>query len=159
MATINGDHIQNQVLLHASRQRVSHALTDSREFGRWFGIEFIGPFAEGERAKGRITAPGYENVTGELLIERIEPERHFVFRWHPNATDPARDYSSEPMTVVDFTLQDQAGGTLLTVDEVGFSALPADRRAEARKRDDEGWAMQMKSIERYLREHPQAPRK
>jgi hypothetical protein len=34
--------------------------------------------------------------------------------------------------------------------ESGFDRIPAARRAEAYRMHEEGWAAQMKSIERYL---------
>jgi hypothetical protein len=58
------------------------------------------------------------------------------------------------MTLVEFTLQDAPGGTLLRVVESGFDAIPADRRAEALKGNEQGWAAQMTAIEKYLLAHP-----
>ena len=37
----------------------------------------------GETIHGTITYPGYEGLTLEMAIERIEPERLFSYRWHP----------------------------------------------------------------------------
>jgi hypothetical protein len=39
------------------------------------------------------------------------PERTFSYRWHPYTIDPKVDYSSEPMTLVTFTLEPTATGT------------------------------------------------
>src|SRR5215831_12093826 len=82
------------------------------------------------------------------------PERRFAYRWHPNAVDTNRDYSKEPMTLVEFTLEDAPGGTLLKLVESGFDAIPLDRRAEALRGNDQGWSAQMTAIEKYLRAHP-----
>jgi uncharacterized protein YndB with AHSA1/START domain len=89
-----------------------------------------------------------------IVVNRIEPERRFSFRWHPNAIDPNQDYSKEPMTLVEFTLEEAEGGTLLTVTESGFDRIPIARRADALKGNDEGWAEQMKAIESYLHQNP-----
>ncbi|HEY6080811.1 MAG TPA: hypothetical protein VIW29_18480 [Polyangiaceae bacterium] len=48
------DRIQKQVVLRASRQRVWSALTDSKQFGAWFGVELDGPFVAGQGLSGRI---------------------------------------------------------------------------------------------------------
>jgi hypothetical protein len=56
------------------------------------------PFVPGRRVRGRITIRGYENLTLEVVVERMEAERVFSWRWHPYAVDPAADYSAEPMT-------------------------------------------------------------
>jgi hypothetical protein len=39
---------------------------------------------------------------------------------------------------------------MLTVTESGFDRIPRGRRAQAYRLNDEGWAEQMKSIERHL---------
>ena len=102
-----------------------------------------GPFAAGQSATGHITHPGYEHLKFEVQVERIEPEGHFSFRWHPYAIDPALDYSSEPPTLVEFRLEETADGTRLTVAESGFDRIPAHRRDEAFRMDSQGWSAQM----------------
>jgi uncharacterized protein YndB with AHSA1/START domain len=153
MTTHTTDRIEKQILLKAPRARVWRALTDSREFGAWFKAVLEGSFDEGATVKGRITHPGYEHMKLDLMIERIEPERRFSFRWHPYPIDPAKDYSAEPTTLVEFTLEEKPDGTLLTVTESGFDRIPIERRAEALKSNDGGWAGQMKAIDAYLRQN------
>jgi uncharacterized protein YndB with AHSA1/START domain len=60
------------------------------------------------------------------------------------------DYSAEPTTLVEFTLQDAEGGTALTIVESGFDRIPLARRAEAFRMNDQGWAGQMKNLERHV---------
>ena len=83
-------------------------------------------------------------------IEKMEPERLFSFRWHPYAIEPGVDYSSEPTTLVVFTLEEVEGGTLLKVVESGFDNIPASRRAKAFEMNSNGWAIQMENIKRHL---------
>ncbi len=131
------DRIEKRILLRAPRSRVWRALTDAREFGAWFRVALEGPFAEGTTVRGRITYPGYEHVTMEMLIERMDPERLFSYRWHPYAVSPDVDYSAEP-------------STLLTIVESGFDRLPSERRAEAFRMNDRGWAEQTENIARHV---------
>jgi len=144
------DRIEKEILLRATRQRVFRALTDAEEFGAWFGVKLAGRFAPGERIEGKITHPGYEHLTMQLTVERIEPERLFSYRWHPYAVDPKVDYSAEPTTLVEFRLEDAPGGTRLTVVESGFDQIPEARRAEAFRMNEGGWAAQMQNIERHV---------
>ena len=144
------DRIEKRVVVRASRSRVWRAITTAEEFGTWFRMNLDGAFAEGATIRGRITHPGYEHVTLELLVERIEPERYFSYRWHPYAIDPALDYSAEPTTLVEFTLEDAEGGTAVTIVESGFDRIPLSRRAEAFRMNDQGWAGQIKNLERYV---------
>jgi uncharacterized protein YndB with AHSA1/START domain len=146
--------IEKQIELKAPVARVWRALTDYREFGEWFRVALTGPFAPGKTSRGRILYPGYEHVVWEGAIQKIEPERLFSFTWaHPKSFDKANylpDYSGEPTTRVEFRLEKTPGGTLLTVTESGFENLAAERRKEAFKRNDGGWAEQMKNIEAFL---------
>ena len=144
------DRIEQQVRLSAPRARVWRALTDPQEFGKWFGVKLSGTVAPGAKLRGPITHPGYEHVTFEATVETVDPERRFSFRWHPYAIEPGVDYSSEPTTLVVFTLEEVDGGTLLTVVESGFDQIPASRRAKAFEMNSKGWAAQMENIARYL---------
>jgi uncharacterized protein YndB with AHSA1/START domain len=144
------DRIEKTLRLRAPRTRVWRALTDHEEFGSWFRVKLEGPFTPGGRVKGRITYPGYEHLVMDVTVETMEPEKLFSFRWHPYAIDPAVDYSHEPSTLVEFSLEDTKDGTQLTVVESGFDRLPAARRAEAFRANEGGWSEQMQNIERHV---------
>ena len=150
MPVVQTDRIEKQVLLRAPRSRVWHALTETKEFSQWFGVKLTGTFTPGARLSGQVTHKGYEHLTLELTVDRVEPERLFSWRWHPNAIDPAADYSAEPTTLVVFELEEVDGGTLLTVVESGFDRLPAARRDQAYSGNDGGWTMQMEFIARHV---------
>lgn len=132
------DRIERKILLRAPRSRVWRALTDAQEFGAWFRVKFEDAFAEGATVRRKTTYPGYEHLTMEVLIERMDPERLFSYRWHPYAVSPDVDYSAEPTTLVEFRLEEAEGGTLLTSVESGFDQLPSGRRAEAFRMNDRG---------------------
>ena len=146
----SSDRIEKQVVLRATRARVWRALTNHEEFGTWFRVKLDGPFVAGQTLRGHITHPGYEHVTMELDVERIEPERLFSYRWHPYAIDPKVDYKAEPSTLVEFRLDEAPGGTKLTVTESGFDRIPAHRRDEAFRMNEGGWAQQLVNIERHV---------
>ena len=148
--TMSTDRIEKRVVLRAPRPRVWRAIANAQEFGSWFGINLEGAFAEGRPIRGRMTIPGYELLTLELLVERIDPERHFSYRWHPYAVDPAVDYSAEPTTLVEFHLEETEDGTALTIIESGFDRIPLSRQAEAFRRNDQGWARQINHLARYV---------
>jgi uncharacterized protein YndB with AHSA1/START domain len=150
MTTTVSDRIEKRAVLRAPRARVWRALTDAAEFGTWFGVKLEAPFAEGAKVRGQITNPGYEHLTMEVQVERVEPERYFAFRWHPNAVDPKTDYSGEPTTLVEFRLEESPDGTVLTIIESGFDGIPLARRAEAFRGNDGGWTQQMRRIERHV---------
>jgi uncharacterized protein YndB with AHSA1/START domain len=151
---MESDRIEKQIQLKAPVSRVWRALTDYREFGAWFRVKLEAPFELGKEARGQITWPGYEHVTWRAVIQAIDPEQYFAFTWHPYAVDPNIDYSEEVPTLVEFHLEPSPAGTLLRVNEDGFSQIRADRRHEAFLRNDGGWTQQMKNIEEYVAQNP-----
>jgi uncharacterized protein YndB with AHSA1/START domain len=155
------DRIEKKILLRAPRKRVWRALSDSTEFGTWFGMKFDGPFTPGARLRGTIVGTTvdadvakaqkeYEGMPFEITVDRIEPERLFSFRWHPGAVERGVDYSHEPTTLIVFALEEVANGVMLTVTESGFDQIPLARRAKAFKANEQGWGMVVKLIEKYL---------
>ena len=137
-------------MLRAPRSRVWRAISDAKEFATWFRISLDGAFGAGRTVRGRVSIPGHEHLKFEMQVERIEPERYFSYRWHPYPNDPTADYSAEPMTLVEFTLEDAEGGTALTIVESGFDRIPLARRAEAFRMNDAGWAGQIKNLAAYV---------
>jgi uncharacterized protein YndB with AHSA1/START domain len=142
--------ISKRIELKTAPSKVWEALTDYTQFGQWFGVKLTGPFVPGETTRGKITHTGYEHVTFEVVVQKMEHEHMFSFTWHPYAVDPNRDYSHEPPTRVEFTLQKTATGTLLTVMESGFENIPPHRRDEAFRMNERGWTEQMKNIQTYV---------
>ena len=162
---MSSDRIEKKILLHAPRHRVWRALADSTEFGTWFGLRFDGPFRAGSPIRGTLTPTtvdaevgnaqkSHEGLPFEITIEKIEPERLFSFRWHPFAIDRNVDYSGEPTTLIEFTLEETADGILLTVTESGFDQIPLERRAKAFAANEQGWGMMVKVIGKYLGQKP-----
>jgi uncharacterized protein YndB with AHSA1/START domain len=148
--TTTTDRIEKQVLLRAPQERVWRAISDAKEFGSWFGMEFDGEFTPGTEIRGRLAqtkadpdvAKAQEPFAGHpmtFVVDRIEPMHTFSYRWHPFAIFPDVDYASEPLTLVTFTLASAEGGTLLTIVETGFDALPIARRAEAFGAEEMCW--------------------
>lgn len=153
--TTTTDSIQKEIMLKVPRSRAWRAISDPAEFGAWFSVDMSGvTFEPGKPVHARMTYPGFEGHAFELVVDRIEPERLFSFRWHPYGIDPQHDYSDEPMTLVVFELEEVAGGTRLTVTESGFDAIPLARRAEAFRMNSDGWAEQMRNIEAYVVKTP-----
>jgi len=162
---MNTDTIRKNILLRASMARVWRALSNSTEFGDWFGMKFHQPFAPGRVIKGEIVGTKadpevarmqeqHKGIQFEITIERMEPERLFSFRWHPGALDPNVDYSSEPTTLIEFTMEKVPEGVMLTVTESGFDRIPLARRAKVFAENEGGWTMVIKLIEAHLAQNP-----
>ncbi|HWG59216.1 MAG TPA: SRPBCC family protein [Candidatus Acidoferrales bacterium] len=159
------DRIEKEVLLHATLERVWEAISDSNQFGAWFGVAFDGPFVEGARLTGRIVPTTVDEEVArlqkphagkafEFLVDRIEQMQRISFRWHPFAVDASVDYSKEPTTLIVFELREVPSGVLLAISESGFDQIPLARRAQAFAANDGGWTMQTKLIAKYLTMQP-----
>ena len=155
------DRIEKSILIRSSRARVWRALVDSKEFGTWFGMRFDRAFEAGATLKGVIVPTEvdpevakhqkpFEGTPFEIVVDRIEPQTLFSFKWHPGAVDKSVDYSKEPMTQVTFTLEEAPGGIKVTVVESGFDKLPAERRAKAFAGNAEGWTMVVTLLEKWV---------
>ncbi len=159
--TTQTDIIEKQVTLRAPIERVWAAISDSAQFGRWFGARFEEPFEAGRRVAARMVPTGadedvarsqepYAGMQFYLWIERVEAPTHLSFRWQPGG-DPSGDATSEAeTTLVTFELQGVPAGTLLTIRESGFDAIPLERRARAFADNDRGWEIQATLIAKYL---------
>lgn len=155
------DRIEKKILLRAPIKRVWRALSNSMEFGIWFGVKFDSPFTPGARLSGKVVGTAvdadvaksqtqYARIPFEITIDRIEPERLLSFRWHPYAIEPGIDYSKEPTTLVEFTLEEVPNGVMLTVTESGFDKIPLERRAKAFTANERGWGIVITLVEKYL---------
>ena len=155
------DRIEKKILLRAPRERVWRAISDSKQFGTWFGARFDQPFVAGTPISGKFFPTAvdaevakqqqqFEGKPFNISIDRIDPMRLFSLRWHPYAVESGVDYSREPTTLVEFELEEVPGGTLLKITESGFDNVPLERRAQAFKSHSGGWTDQMNMIAKYL---------
>ena len=158
---MNTDRIEKRILLRAPHERVWRAISDAEQFGFWFGVTFDKPFVEGARLTATIvptkvdaedakSQQPYAGTRFEFMVERIEPMRHFSFRWHPFAVQPGVDASKEPTTLVVFELEAVDAGIVLTITESGFDHIPLERRAKAFAANEQGWEKQTQLVEKYL---------
>ena len=157
------DRIEKSAVLHASLQRVWRAVSDSAEFGTWFGLKVDGPFVEGVTVTAAIVptavdsevAAQQEAFSGDpfpLHVVTVDPPRRFAFRWNPL---PEKEFA-DLTTLVEFTLSEVDGGVLVEIVESGFDALPDSHRATAFADNSGGWATQLNLIGRYVSTAPWA---
>ncbi len=141
-AKASEDRIEKVVELRAPVSRVWQALTDHEEFGQWFRVKLDQPFKPGELSTGQMTYPGCEHYPWLARVERIEPMRLFSFRWHDFDENSDVDIADQPMTLVEFRLEEIPCGTRLTITESGFSTFPDHRRLDALRGNRKGWDIQ-----------------
>jgi uncharacterized protein YndB with AHSA1/START domain len=152
------DRIEKSTVLNASLDRVWRAISDSAEFGRWFGMAIDGPFVVGTRVSAVITPTEVDDDVADrqrphagrpspLQIVAVEPRRRFAFRWNPLPDNAIT-------TLVEFTLTEVDDGVLLEIVESGFDALPDDKRTSVFDGNSEGWTIQTRLVDTYLQRYP-----
>jgi uncharacterized protein YndB with AHSA1/START domain len=143
------DRIERTMVLPAQRQRVWEAVTKPEQLARWFGVVSDMDF----RVGGAIQFT-WENEPCPYpgVIEVIEPEQRFAFRWPSYAVShPRLTFATIPSTLVEITLEERAEGTLLTLVESGFASLPQPIPAEEAYRDNQdGWQACLNGLRAYL---------
>ena len=114
------DRIEKTIELKAPVSRVWRALTDHREFGTWFRVRWTGRSWSGRCRAGRSPIRASSTCAGRRWCRRWSPSGCSRSPGIPTRIDPNEDYSKEPPTLVEFTLQKTATGTLLRVVEFGL---------------------------------------
>lgn len=141
------DRIEREVVIRAPAVRVWAALTEPLHLAQWFGDG--GAEVDSLRPGGRITFVWREHGTARAVIEVVDPPRAFSYRW---ALRPDVDPRPGNSTLVEFTLQEEAGATRLRVVESGFAGLEwsAEERARDVKANVSGWAAELGELVEYL---------
>ncbi|MEZ5922377.1 MAG: SRPBCC family protein [Parvularculaceae bacterium] len=143
------DTITRQIRIEADPQRVWEALTDAVSFGEWFRVKLDGPFVVGAKTTGAMTYPGHEGVRWISVTEALEAPHRFVFRW-PDCPPGEEAGPGAVWLTVEFILEPQDGGTLVTVTETGFAVLAEDRRVSMLRDNAEGWEIQAANLKNYV---------
>jgi uncharacterized protein YndB with AHSA1/START domain len=137
------DRIERVVTLPVSQERAWRAITDPAEISKWF---------EGcEMTELRVGAGFVMGGDARCRIEAVEPPRRFAYSWHPGGEqDQETPLAEQPLTLVEFTLEEIADGTKLTVVETGFTSLPAEMYERAFRENTGGWAEVLGNLAAYL---------
>lgn len=136
------DHIERTVELAAPPARVWAALTTAEGLAAWFGQQASIDLRPG----GEARMSWDDGPTQRLVVERVEEPSVFGFTWPIYglaAEDPRRTY-------VEFTLEETATGTRLTVVESGFAQLPPEEHKVAFDGNTHGWRAELDELVAYL---------
>jgi uncharacterized protein YndB with AHSA1/START domain len=104
--------VRRTIFLSAVRAKVWGALTTPDDLAMWLGevLEFE------PRAGAPVVVRDPDGSMRRGLVEAVEVERSLVLRWRRLA-GAGTTLEVGPATRVEFTLEDEAGGTRLTVTE------------------------------------------
>ncbi|MFD8497556.1 SRPBCC domain-containing protein [Amycolatopsis sp. NPDC059657] len=130
------DSIEREVEINAPIDRVWGLVTEP---GWWIGDG--GADEQQRRQEGELHIVEHAKYgTFALKIEKTDPRKYISYRWIGGYPDPDGD-----STLVEFSLQEREGGTLLKVVESGFDSLnkTPDERKQAVEGNYEGWKFQL----------------
>lgn len=132
--------VTRSLVIHAPPDKVWQKLTDGASIAIWLTEFRFTTFEPG----ARFTMPAGDDSPPGVLVT-IEPPHRFAFRW-------TAEQGHDDMTLVSFTLEPVAGGTLVTVTESGFEKLdPAIRQAPF-ERNSRGWGYALEGLAKLAEE-------
>jgi uncharacterized protein YndB with AHSA1/START domain len=153
---MSADRIVREVKIQAPIERVWAVLTEPAHVGVWFGS---GVPAEIDLRPGGVMVLDHgEHGRYPTLIVNVDPPHAFSYRWA--SAYPGITATEDNSTLVEFSLQAAADGTLLRVVESGFDTLviPAGREDSAGfESHAQGWAGVVVKLGEYAENRDAAP--
>lgn len=140
---MRADEIRREVLLDAPIEKVWASLTEPDHLAQWFGDSAEVDLRPGGRARF-----GWSefNDSVEATIEVVDQPTRFSFRWESFRDTPLEAAA----TLVEFVLEPSDGGTLLTLVESGFVALPENAYQEFYDENSSGWHVELNDLAVYV---------
>lgn len=135
--------VERTIWIEAPRDRVWHAVTDPLQLEQWYAVGC--PWEIPALEVGATVR--FHNTDTDILsatIEVLDPPRQFTLRWQPDPTYP------ETALVTTFILEEEKGGTRVTINESGYESLPEDVRGKLADQAGEGYAISMESLKAHL---------
>lgn len=143
------DCIERTLLLPVPRERVWDAITKPEHLSHWLSMVRDMDF----RVGGHINFTwNNERSPYPGIIETIEPLHRFAFRWSSYAIGhPELKLPPTTGTLVQFTLEEVAEGTRLTLVESGFASLAeAIPAVQSYQDNQQGWDALLAELQTYL---------
>jgi uncharacterized protein YndB with AHSA1/START domain len=151
------EQIEREILIDAPLDVVWGVVTEPEHVAGWFsdsaGIDL--------RPGGEAVLTWEEHGTVPARIEKVEAPNFFSFRWMPAAPGDrdASELREGNSTLVEFSLSDLGGSTLLRVVESGFRELgePEEEKASFVEKNREGWEWELGELREYVSRQAHGP--
>jgi len=137
--------IERSIWINAPRERVWQAITVPETIQRWWGGDY---WAFAALEVGAEVQFGDRNNPMLAHIGAVNPPREFAIEWPPQA-----QYHNIVM-VTRYLLEEENGGTRVTVSESGYEALPDDIRQKRFDRSAKGYETVLAGLKTLVEAHP-----
>lgn len=133
--------VERTIWINAPRARVWEAVTQVEQIRQWWGDDHW----EIDRLEvGGTVKFGDPADLMHATIAVVEPPHQFSIEWPPQA-----QYHSIPF-FMSYVLDEENGGTRVTVMETGFEALPDDIRQERFDSTHKGYGTVLEGLKRHV---------
>lgn len=133
--------VERSIWINAPRERVWRAVTESEQINQWWGGDYWEITA---LQVGATVKFGDPNDLMVATIAIVDPPREFSLQWPPQP-----QYHSIPMFTT-FRLEEEKGGTRVTVTETGFEAMPDTIRQERFDSTAKGYETVLADLKRHV---------
>lgn len=134
--------VENTVWIAAPRERVWRAITDQEQLKQWWTPNHW----EIPALQAGATIKFHDTGTSTFLatIEVLDPPCQYTLSWQPNTWYPTT------ALVTTFLLEEEDGGTRVTVINSGFETLADDIRQGRIDGANEGYQFELDNLKAYL---------
>lgn len=141
------DRIEKEIVIAAPIERVWAVITEPEHVGTWFGDAG----AEIDlRPGGEIKFTWKLHGSNHAIVEKVDPPYFFSYRWEGPGEGGIAEGNA---TLVEFSLRpgEDGNGTMLSVVESGFRALPVPPEEQAKYAEGnvEGWDAELAELVTY----------
>lgn len=138
---------ERSIWIAASRERVWRAITDAEQLEKWFspGTSW---HSTGDTVGSKLFVADPETGAEMYVqvIEAFEPPRRLVTRSVPPA--------NEVPHATEWTLEEENGGTRLTLTHTGYELAPVDTRYISMEQNTFGFGMMLENLQAYVEDKP-----
>ena len=130
--------VERSIWIDAPRERVWQAVTDPEQVAQWLLPPTLGAQMKRDDS-GKISVCMGDMDIAIAILEAVDPPRQFTSRSLPDR-----------LIATTYTLEEEKGGTRVTVTMSGFESLPEDARQERLGPSGTGWEKALENLKAYV---------
>jgi len=130
--------VERSIWIDAPRERVWQAVTDPEQIAQWFLPPFLGAQMKRDDSGQLLVSMGDMDIAIAAL-EGVDQPRQVISRGVPDR-----------LLATTYTLEEEKGGTLVTVTMSGFESLSEDARQERLGPSGAAWEKALANLKAYI---------